>query len=184
MKNRILALLAVVPFLFGPLGCHPQPSPSPTPVIGWTLTPGAGATASWTQTLFIAKVASLTSQCPTPGGTTYTQEGTVSGTATSFSDATETPGTIICAMDQESFVSGGQPFYSAYSGVSAPFQIPALPTAPGIPSPTVTTASLDRRPGPMPPTWINDLAVGFDFFYTIPPPKAPVLTAKLESVKK
>jgi len=126
------------------IGCaHPQPAPSPNPVIGWTLTPGAGAQASWTQTLYIAKVATLTTACPTPGGAAYTQQGTVTGTAASFSDSNETPGAIICAIDQESFVSGGQPFYSAYSPASAPFQVPALPTAPGVPAPTVTTAMND-----------------------------------------
>jgi len=129
--------------LFITAGCHAQPSPSPSPVIGWTLSPGTGATSSWTQSLYIAKVASLTSACPTPGGTTYALEGTVAGNATSFSDSNETPGTVICAIDQESFVSGGQTFYSGYSPASAPFAVPALPTAPGMPAPTVTQAKND-----------------------------------------
>lgn len=174
--SLVIAVLTIIA-----CGCaRPQPAPSPTPVIGWQLTPGAGATASWTQTLFIAKVASLTSQCPTPGGTAYIQEGTALGTATSFSDTTETPGTIICAMDQDSFVAGGQTFYSAYSGVSAPFQVPALPTAPGIPSPNVTTASLDHRLGPHEPT-VGYIDCPKKFCWATPAPsapKAPVLTAQ------
>jgi hypothetical protein len=152
VKRALVLVACIVPFFFGPLACHTQPSPSPSPIIGWALTPGTGATAAWTQTLFIAKVATLATPCPTPGGAAYTQEGTAPGNATSFSDTTETPGAIICAMDQESFVQGGQTFYSAYSGVSAPFQVPALPTAPGTPSPSVTTAEVDKRPGPHAPT--------------------------------
>ena len=155
-------------------GCgHTQPAPSANPVIGWTLTPGAGAAATWTQTLYVATVPTLTSACPTPGGSTYKSAGTAAGNATNLVDSGETPGTIVCAIDQESFVQSGQPFYSGYSPTSAPFQIPPLPTAPGMPAPAVTSASLDQRPGLQPPTQINDAACGPECFKTIPAPGMP-----------
>ncbi len=148
MKKLSLLVLT----LFTAIGCaHPQPSPSPTPVIGWTWIAAAGAQSSWTTTLYVATVASPTAKCPTPGGSTYASVGTVSGTATSFSDPNETPGTYICALTQNSSTCGGSPCYSPYSPVSPVFAVPALPTAPGVPTPTVTTAKMERD-GPHEPT--------------------------------
>ena len=124
-----------------------------------TLSPGAGALPSWTQTLYVATIPSLTAQCPTPGGNTYTAipGATLDGNATSFSDATETPGNVICEIDQESFASPackGGTCYSGYSPASAPFQVPALPTTPGTPIPGVSTAMLApaKRENPHAPT--------------------------------
>jgi hypothetical protein len=138
---------------------RPQPAPSAPPVIGWSWTAATGAQASWTTTLFTATVTSLTNACPPPGGTTYHSVGTVSGTATSYSDPNETAGSFICALTQNSTstgcgTGGTSPCYSAYSPVSAVFAVPPLPTAPGVPTPTVTTAMLapPKTEGPHEPT--------------------------------
>ena len=175
MKNRILSILAALSFLTA--GCaHGQPAPTPSPVIAWTLTPGAGAVSAWTQTLFVATVPSLTSACPTPGGSAYTSKGTATGTATSLTDSAEEPGTIICALDQNSEVVSGVTLYSGYSATSAPFLVPAIPTAPGTPSANVTTAMLApalKRDSPHTPTLAKSSAC-FDCLTAYPAPGAPV----------
>jgi hypothetical protein len=149
MKHTSLVLVTIASF-FVFVGCaRPQPAPSPTPVIGWgwtlaTAPPGAPALSTWTTTLYVATVASATTPAPTPGGSAYkaVPNGTVAGNIGSFSDTTETPGTFIYALTQESFTISGVTYYGPYSAVSAVFAVPALPTAPGSPVSTVTTAML------------------------------------------
>lgn len=141
LTSLVLALIAC--------GCaHPQPPPSSNPVIGWTWTLGAAVNgapveSTWTTTLYTATVASLTSTCPVPGGSAYSSVGTTAGNVGTFSQSNATPGSIICAITQNSFVVASVPYYSPYSPASAPFQVPPLPTAPGLPAPTVTSAILD-----------------------------------------
>lgn len=150
MTNRILTALSVLALLLTAGCAKAQPSPSPAPVVGWTWTLGTGTTT----TLYVAKVASLTSACPTPGGSTYGTVGTVSASVNGYTDAGETQGTFICALTQNSSPCNGTTCYSPYSPVSAVFSVPALPTAPGSPVPNVTTAMLapQKREGPHAPT--------------------------------
>lgn len=178
MKTRICIIATALALLLTAGCAHPQPSPSPTPVIGWTWSLATGASASWTTTLYTATVASLTSQCPTPGGNAYKSAGTTTGNVGSLSDATETPGAFVCALTQNSSTCQGQPCYSPYSAISAVFAVPVLPTAPGTPQPTVTTAMMAplKRESPHMPT----MALGkgcYDCFWQLPSTGAPVLTA-------
>ena len=95
----------------------------PNPVLEWILSPPGAAQSTWTQTLLAAKVASLTTACPVAGNIAYKSAASLAGNATSWTDSTETPGAIICTIDEESYISGGKTVIS-YSPSSGPFQIP------------------------------------------------------------
>jgi hypothetical protein len=95
----------------------------PNPVLEWMLSPPGTAQSTWTQTLLVAKIASLTTSCPVAGNSAYKSAASLAGNATSWTDSTETPGTIICTIDEESYVSGGKTVVS-YSLPSGPFQVP------------------------------------------------------------
>jgi len=132
MKRAFFALACIVPFLFGPIACHSQPSPTKGYNISWTWTaPTTGScTANCSYIVSTLSVPSGTASCPAPTGQYNPQQ--TSSTALSGTSwlQTNTTGLTYCAVVSSVFNSAT----SAASAVSNVVTSPALPTAPGVPS--------------------------------------------------
>ena len=151
MKTLAPSLISVILCLAITAGCAASGQVTPTPpwVGTWTWPASAGSTSANGYVLSVAVVSPGTTSCPATNGTAYKQVATISNNATTYADSTETPGSLICGIVQETLGSGtteqfSQPSPASNNGV--PFQVPAGTVAPGAPSLTTTTAAVAPTP--------------------------------------
>jgi hypothetical protein len=150
--KRLAFLLPIL--LLITAGCKAQqPVTSYSVSLSWTAPAASGAwtgcPTTGTECSYDLSAATIASgaNCPANTGTAYTLVLTTpANNATTATDSTPAPGTIKCYVVQTVLgTATSQP-----SAPSAAFTIPAVPLAPGVPTPSLKSAELVKPALPMP----------------------------------